>query len=83
MGPDSFDPDNDAGWYCINTNHVRCASDFYMYADSTPDGWCIRYDACNNESGPYVCGLKTPSPPASLPQHGQEGRGASAHFAPR
>ncbi|NNB95088.1 hypothetical protein HI113_14405 [Corallococcus exiguus] len=55
--PTSCDPDTDIGWCRIPTDRVRCANGFYMYAYSTPDGWCIRYDACKNQGGPYVCGL--------------------------
>lgn len=56
--PDSCDPTVDFGWCRISTNSVRCANGFYMYAYSTPDGWCIRYDACISQGGPYVCGLQ-------------------------
>ncbi|NRD46044.1 hypothetical protein [Corallococcus exiguus] len=56
--PDSCDPDVDFGWCRLSTDRVRCANGFYMYAYSTPDGWCIRYDACASQGGPYVCGLQ-------------------------
>ncbi|RKH77122.1 hypothetical protein D7X99_32525 [Corallococcus sp. AB032C] len=55
--PTSYDPDTDIGWCRIPTDRVRSANGFYMYAYSTPDGWCIRYDVCKNQGGPYICGL--------------------------
>ncbi len=55
--PTSCDPDIDIGWCRVPTGSVRCADGFNMYAYSTPDGWCIRYDACKSHGGPYVCGL--------------------------
>lgn len=55
--PTSCDRESDVGWCRITTDKVRCANGRYIYAYSTPDGWCIQYDACKNNGGPYICGL--------------------------
>lgn len=55
--PTSCDRESDVGWCRISADKVRCANGRYMYAYSTPDGWCIEYDVCKNNGGPYVCGL--------------------------
>jgi hypothetical protein len=56
--PDSCAPDVDVGWCRINTDRIRCANGRYVHAYSTPDGYCIHYDACKNQGEPNVCGLQ-------------------------
>jgi hypothetical protein len=50
--PDSCNELEDIGWCRIRTDRIWCDRGQVIYAYPTPDGYCIRTDACARFGGP-------------------------------